>query len=104
MGGEGFTHGALDGGEYLRLVAEPDLLLGRVGVHVDLLGRHRDEDDGQRVPSLGEGLAVGLFNSPGEVAVLDGAPVDEEGDFVPVAAVQAGVRREVLDGDVVLGV
>jgi hypothetical protein len=40
VGGEGFTHGALDGSEDLRRVSEPDFLLGRVGVDVHHLGGH----------------------------------------------------------------
>ena len=98
-----FPHGALDGGEDLRLVAEPDFLLRRVGVHVDHLGRHHEVEHGDGSPAHGQRVAVALLDGVGKVAVLDPAAVDGHRDVVAIRAVQVGVAD--VAGDVhVVGV
>ncbi len=81
------------------LVEEADLALGRVDVDIDRLRRQGDVHHRDRVPPDHQQAVVGLLQREAERAVLHPAPVDEEGDPLPVRPVQ-GRRADVTrDGD-----
>ena len=53
-----------------RRVAETDLGLGRMDVHVDLFERHRQEQGCDRVAVAGDEVAIGSAERPDEQPVL----------------------------------
>ena len=64
------------------------LALGRVHVDVQLFGRQRDAQDGQRVPVAGQQRVVGLLDGKGQAAVAHPTAIDKERDVLAVAAMQ----------------
>jgi hypothetical protein len=75
---------------HLLAVAEANLDLGRVDVHVHLLRRQVQENHRHRVSPRVDQAAVGLAQGVGEEAVAHEPPVDEE--VLPVGVCPPGGR------------
>ncbi len=59
-------------------ITEPDLMLGRMDVHVDSGGIHLKIEHKRRMPVIVEHVAVGLAHGMGHQAIADNATVNKE--------------------------
>jgi len=82
----------LEGGEDGALLAELDLPLGRVDVHVERTRLDGEVDHGDRVASSFEASPVALVKRETEGTRRDRAPVDGQQDAVPGAATELRLR------------
>ena len=80
-------------------VAEPELGLGRMDVHVNLLGRDAEEQGHHGIASLRQEIAIGGAHRAGEQLVAHRAPVHREVELGAIRPVQRGEPGEALDRD-----
>ena len=91
---DGAANGSLDSAEDRTLVAEADLSLRRVHVHVDLVGWNGDIENGDGAAADGQHALVRLLDGERERAVLHPATVHIETDVVARRAMDAGIADD----------
>jgi hypothetical protein len=77
-----------------RLAPEADLAFGRVHVHVDLGRPALEENKGDRVPPLGQRLAVALDERAVQGPAVHGPGIDEGHQVVPGGPAHAGTANQ----------
>ncbi len=80
-------------------IAESELGLGRVHVHVDLVGRHRQEQREHRVAAIRHEVAIGRAHRAREQLVANGTPIDDQIMLRAGRPVQRGQAGEAFHGD-----
>ena len=92
---------AAERGEQLAIepaaVAEADLQLGGMDVHVDHVGRHLDGEKGDRIASHHEQPAIGLGQGVLQGVVADVPAVEEQVLHAVIAAALAGMGHAAAD-------
>ena len=87
-----------DQGAHRLRIAESELGLGRMHVHVDLVGRQREEERKHGMPPVGHEVAVTAAHGAGEKLVAHRPAIDHEMLAEAVGAMERGEAGKALNG------
>ena len=87
-----------DQGAHRLRIAESELGLGRMHVHVDLVGRQGEEERKHGMPPVGHEVAVTAAHGAGEQLVAHRPAIDHEMLAEAVGAMQRGEAGEAFNG------